>query len=267
LQQAFDIYAGIDHGLTDNTMMFYTGDVKQFIRFMGPDVPLEDVILGDYLEWLEELRVGESAAGRKYWALKHFLGFFGYTPLDDYKDGYKSSWTTHPMPSGTLYDLLTRNPEDYDQARSRLMTLLAWDRLFPRDQYWLVLNDINIKMGLVRTQRGIFALSPQTKHALGVWLDTRRQHGTEPSLLTGKKGSRIGYVPIMIALGQWIKLATNYKHGAKTIIAARYLDDYNRLTIKKYAASQLTRQWYRPLDFVIHVLKFFREEGYINANG
>ena len=267
LHSAFKQYKEADHGHSDKTTASYLGDIGGFIKFVGPSLRLGDVEASDYQDWIEALGVAESAASRKFWALKHFFAFYGLDPFHGATSSYQSSWNTHPIPSGTLYAMIMATPRNLDEMRARLMIALAFDRLFPREQYWLVINDLQLDMGLVRVGRGILSLNTTTQHILDQWLEVRVQYGKTPLLLTGANGKQVGYDYLLSLVAHYTQGFSDVEWTLKSVIARRFLEDYRRLALKRNPIADLGKQWQRPDGFARNVLVFLAEEGYLDASG
>lgn len=266
---AFREFEDGTHDLSGRSWVMYLGDVRSFKEFIGADVPLSDIQLSDFLDWIEHLSVGEAAVARKFYALRYFFEYTtGSNPFGDWRPTQRSSgdWTTPPTPQADL-DKLAGVPRlaDYYGLRSRAVASLAWDRFFAREAHWMILDDLNIEMGLARCERGLFSLSGLTRRFLAEFLEARRQYGNTPILFTGKGGKPIAYDFFLSAFSDYTAEVTGKGYTMKNIAAARFLNDYQGLMPKANASSRLAIMWGRPQAFVRSVLGFFSREGYINA--
>lgn len=269
-RQAFREFEVSNHDLAEKSWLFYLGDIRSFVRFVGADVPLSDIQLSDFLDWVEYLGVGEAATARKFYALRYFFErTTGDNPFNDWRPSQRSSgnWTTPPMPITALTELFhaALPTSNYDGMRSRVMFGLAWDRFFAREMHWMLLDDLSLEMGLACCERGLFSLSRHTRMFLSEFLEIRRQYGTTPTLFTGKEGKPIVYDFLLDTFSDYVEAVTGENYTIKNIAAARFLKDYQGLVLKTNAPGTLSMMWGRPRAFVRSVLGFLAKEGYLDA--
>jgi len=267
-RSAFERFLDGEHNLSHASFVRYCSSIRSFIKFIGPDTKVSDVGLPDFLDWMEYHSLGEAAVAFNFYALRYFLEYtMWFHPFGEWTPAQHSSgeWTTHPMPPDDLLKLLAHNPTDYYALRSRVMVGLSWDRFFAREQHWMILDDINIEMGLARCERGLFGLSGASRVFLYDFLKIRRQYGTTPTLLTGKEGRPIVYDFLLGTFSDYVHGVIGRKYTIKNIAAARFLQDYHNLILKKGKNKALSDMWGRPKGFVRSVLKFFEREGYLDA--
>jgi integrase len=244
-------------------MYLYGKDIGSFLLFAGQDTGIDDVTLQDVLEWGKARVFTPYAWRRKIYALKAFFGEYAVeSPLDGYSPYVDSfEWANDPVPENDLAAILDPAWTEGWLIRACAIANLLYTGLTTCEILNLLVSDIQLEMGLVANDRGLFPLNPTGKAAVSNWAGIRPQFGPMPLLITTRNGKR-GITPEHLRgeLARYTLEVTGNKYVPKNFLASRYVFDAK---LYNCSPTHLANIWGKTSPQVLSILRHLTDGDFI----